>query len=174
MRQERDSDPLLGEGAVPERLAPVRVTWRALAAEALDRAITAASRVSDGCTRRAVARRLGVSHTSVERWCDPASGRVAKAGDIDAMGARVAVSWHTAMIGEHIARDAATGRATATAQSTVHACVIRLGAATAALERDLADGREDEHAAHADALEAIAREALLGATAARARAKGGR
>lgn len=79
-------------GAAGNSLAPSRVRARALAASVLRDALASLVTAGhDAATQRAVAKRLGVSHTQMQRWCGDGDPAVTL-GDVLAMGPSVAAA----------------------------------------------------------------------------------
>lgn len=79
-------------GAAGRSLAPRRVSARALASSVLRDTLAALAHHGHGeATQRAIATRLGVSHTQVQRWCGDGDPAVTL-GDVMAMGPRVAAA----------------------------------------------------------------------------------
>jgi hypothetical protein len=155
------------ERAAGKLLAQARVRARALAASVLRDTLTALAHSGHGAaTQRAVAGRLGVSHTQVQRWCGDGDPAVTL-GDVLAMGPTVARAVLTRCLG------AIEDGAGPTTRDSLDGVAIELGVAIGALHTDLADGAEDHPAQHAAALERIASIALRGSLAARRRADGG-
>lgn len=81
------------EGATTRSLAPVRVAQRARTAETLAsvlRSLVASG--EKGATLRAAAKRAGISHTQLERLCDPLSGRGLLFDLVHALGPKIAAA----------------------------------------------------------------------------------
>lgn len=166
-RRQHPADAPAAERAASPEMAPQRVRARRWVATVLrttlDDLVAAGKR---GATQRAVAGRLGVSHTQVQRWCGDGDPAVTL-GDILAMGAEVA---RPVLVRALASLDGASGGST---RDSLDGVAIELGQAVQGLHADLADGREDHPAQHAAALERIAAIALRGSLAARRRAEGG-
>ncbi len=76
------------------KMAPARVKARANAARDLhDTLTTLVCEGEPGATLRAVAERLGISHTHMQRLCGDGDPAIA-CGDVEAMGARIAVAYY--------------------------------------------------------------------------------
>lgn len=153
------------EGAT-SRLSPFRVACGALAAEtaaAAQRALVA--RGLGAYTDNAIARRLGISHAAVARFFDPESGVALTLRDVFAAGDELVEELALAMLSMVHEQ-----RAPMSTRDSLDHVAIELGAAVAALHRDLADGTEDEHHQHGAALRRIAGIALRGAAASARRA----
>lgn len=128
------------ERAAGKLLAQTRVRARALAASVLHDTLTALAHSGHGAaTQRAVAGRLGVSHTQVQRWCGDGDPAVAL-GDVLAMGPTIARAVLTRCLG------ALEDGAGPTTRDSLDGVAIELGVAIGALHTDLADGREDHPA----------------------------
>lgn len=148
-------------------LAPARMSWRAAAAGVFDRCVReAVARGNKAATLRRLGKRLGLSHTSMERLADPRSGRGLMVDVVMALPPPLAADVLVALLAT------LDGDARVSARDTLDAIAIDLGVAIAALKRDLSDGREDEHADHAAAMRKIVALALRGAAAATRRAGG--
>lgn len=150
------------------RLCPSRVQGRGTGALLLAAARHAlVARGDCSATGRAIALRFGISHAAVDRWSDPTSGVAVALGDVLAMPRALAVE---VFVGALAALD--EGADTTASRAVAHV-TIELGVACSALQRDLADGHEDDHAVHAAHLRKIAGIALRGAAACARRALGG-
>lgn len=148
-------------------LATPRTAGRALAARvfrAAREAVAAVAAVDDSTTGRAIAKRWDIDHAVVDRWADPTSGVALTLGALLAMPRSLAVATLTGSLA------ALSDGGDVPTRDTCDGVAILLGETVAGLKRDLADGREDEHARHAAMLEKIAAIALKGAAACRARA----
>ena len=89
-RDDRPSSPPPG-GAARTKLAPHRVTWRSRAAVVLRDALAAqVARGVAAASQRAVADRLGISHTAMQRLVGDGDPAIAF-GDVLAMGASIAI-----------------------------------------------------------------------------------
>lgn len=80
-------------GATKSKLTPARVAQRAQSAETLAtvlRALVASG--EKGATKRAAARRAGISHEQMNRLCDPLSGRGLLLDLLHALGPKVAAA----------------------------------------------------------------------------------
>ena len=152
------------------RLCPSRVTCGAFAARlAADAQRVLVARGEGAYTDHAIARRLGITHAAVAKLFDPESGVAITLRDAFAAGDAFAEELALAMLA-HV-RGKREGDTTA--RDAVAHVTIELGVACSALQRDLADGHEDDHAVHAAHLRKIAGIALRGAAACARRALGG-
>lgn len=140
-------------------LHPARVAGRAIAATLLRAARESlVSRGDHSATGRCVAHRWGISHAVVDRMSDPASGVAITLGDVLALPRDLA---RQVLTGALAALDDAAPEVPT--RDSLDRVAIELGAGVARLHRDLADGVEDEHHAHAATLRRIAAIALRGA-----------
>lgn len=147
------------EVAGRKRLHASRVVARAAAAELFERAQKAVIARGEGsATDRAIASRWDISKTAVADYGDPTSGVAIALGDVLALPCRELA--RQVLVGALAALDQGGEVQT---RDSLDRVAIELGAAVAQLHRDLADGREDEHDAHAAAFTRIATIALRGA-----------
>lgn len=148
------------------RFHHTRVQARRLAASILAAAQSAVhSRGDDSVTDRAIAKRWTISsHAAVAHLFDAESGHAMAFGDVLALPKELA---REALVRALSALDTDAGPGT---RDTLDAIGIDLGEALAAYRRDLADGREDEHAKHANNLLRIATLAIRGYLAAQRKA----
>lgn len=124
-------------------LAPSRVQGRARAASLFAEAARACvARGAQAATLRAVAHRLEVSHTQVERWADPLAGRALALGDVLALPRELARE----ILGRCLA--SLEEPESAAPRRTLAEITIALGRAVHDLEGDLADGRMDDRETH--------------------------
>ena len=145
------------EGAVVKKMAPERVLFRSTVASLLGDAVRARVSGGDGASSlRAIARRLGVSHTQGERWVDPNSGRAIPLGDVLAMPRELARETLVRCLGELENGEGPGPRA------TLDAITVALGVAVADLARDLTDGRVEEVEKHRTHLSRIGTLAIRG------------
>jgi hypothetical protein len=145
-------------------LATPRIQGRALAARLFRVARKAVAGVDDSATGRAIAKRWEIDHANVDHWSDETSGVALTLGDLLAMPRPLALATLTGACAALSEGDDIPTR------DTCDGIAILLGKALDGWRSDLADGREDEHARHAAALERIATIALRGAAACRRRA----
>ncbi len=149
----------MSDSLAPSRtLHPSRVAGRALAAGILRSAQRALVERGDGAvTGHAIARRWGISHTSVDRMGDPTAGAAITLGDVLSLPRELARQVLAGALGT------LDDGAEVPTRDSLDRVAIELGAAVARLHQDLADGTEDEHHVHALALRRIASIALRGA-----------
>jgi hypothetical protein len=142
------------------------MTWRPRVAAVIDRCVRdAVARGNKAATLRKLGKLLRLSHTTMERIADPRSGRGVMVDLVLSLPRDLAVDVLVALLAM-----LDEGAADVSTRDTLDAIAIDLGVAIHRLKRDLADGREDEHADHAAAMRRIVLLALRGAAACAGRA----
>ena len=143
------------------RFHPLRVQGRSLAATILAAAQSALlSRGDDSVTDHALGRRWGnpkpIAHSAIGAFFDAGSGHAMAFGDVLALPKDLA---REALMRAFASLDGGDGPGT---RDTFDAIQIDLANAIQAYRNDLADGREDDHATHANNLLRIGKLAIRG------------
>jgi hypothetical protein len=143
------------------RFHPLRVQGRKLAAEVLSKAQAALQdRGDDSVTDRALGMRWAhpkpIAHSAIGALFDAGSGHAMAFGDVLALPKDLA---REALMRAFASLDGGNGPGT---RDTFDAIQIDLANAIQAYRNDLADGREDDHATHANNLLRIGKLAIRG------------